>query len=239
VAAKHENLHEWLDTYPEERWVYSHDSVRAMQDVMHDFSVGTNANKLGKTIRKKLGDDFRAVSRQLVHFLAKKKISRSFLNSVVIDSIALAAKSRYKSCSLQKSKPWPNHGQNFSLRTISGKRPRHMQTHFGGDHTDVVYIPARLAGDFIVAAYAFREKATMYEIAVPAIFGIITEDESDFEVWNDDDDDEFCASLTAILSSQKKELENRGHVPSLSFPLVQTQPLWHWYLGEPHPSLPS
>jgi phosphopantothenoylcysteine synthetase/decarboxylase len=100
-----------------------------------------------------------------------------------------------------------------------------MQTHFGGDHTDVVYIPARLAGDFIVAAYAFREKAVMHELAVPAIFGIITEDESDFEVWNndddddddddnddddddDDDDDEFCASLTARLSSQKKKFEN-------------------------------
>jgi hypothetical protein len=79
VAAKHENLHEWLDTYPEARWVYSHDNVRAMQDVMHDFSVGTNANKFGKTIRKKLGDDFREVSRQLVHFLASI-LSWSFLN---------------------------------------------------------------------------------------------------------------------------------------------------------------
>lgn len=57
-----------------------------------------------------------------------------------------------------------------------------LQAHFGGDHTDALYIPARLSADFVLGAMAFREKGVMHEMAVPAIFGIICADASEFEV---------------------------------------------------------
>jgi hypothetical protein len=56
------------------------------------------------------------------------------------------------------------------------------QAHFGGDFTDGLYIPDRLAQDFQLAAFPFREQSIFHELAVPAILGIIAESASDFQV---------------------------------------------------------
>ena len=56
------------------------------------------------------------------------------------------------------------------------------QAHFGGDYTDGLYIPARLANDFQLAIMPFRWMGIFHEIAVPAVLGLITDSAEDFEV---------------------------------------------------------
>ena len=58
----------------------------------------------------------------------------------------------------------------------------HVQAHFGGDYTDGLYVPARLAADFQVAMLPFRWRQIFHEIAVPAVLGLITDGADDFEV---------------------------------------------------------
>ena len=56
------------------------------------------------------------------------------------------------------------------------------QAHFGGDYTDGLYVPARLATDFQLAMQPFRWTQIFHEIAVPAVLGLITDGADDFEV---------------------------------------------------------
>ncbi len=67
--------------------------------------------------------------------------------------------------------PWKTHNTVLNL-----------QAHFGGDNTDVFYIPTHLSADFQVAAAAFAHESMLAEIAIPAILGIITEGPHDFQV---------------------------------------------------------
>jgi hypothetical protein len=78
-----------------------------------------------------------------------------------------------------------------------------MQAHWGGDFTDGVYIPARLAADFQLASMPFREERVFHELAVPAILGFITDGPHDFEVfkpiyyWNRRD--QIMANTSLVL----------------------------------------
>jgi hypothetical protein len=57
-----------------------------------------------------------------------------------------------------------------------------MQAHFGGDPTDALYIPARLATDFIHATSPFLQGWIHHEVAVPALLGLISNGTDDFQV---------------------------------------------------------
>lgn len=55
------------------------------------------------------------------------------------------------------------------------------KAHFGVAFTDALYIPARLSLDFCMAATSFGERFIHHEVAVPAIFGMISADATDFQ----------------------------------------------------------
>lgn len=54
--------------------------------------------------------------------------------------------------------------------------------HFGGDNTDAIYIPSRLAFDFALGIVIFSSQPLFHEVVIPAVLGIITEGPDDFEV---------------------------------------------------------
>ena len=57
-----------------------------------------------------------------------------------------------------------------------------QQSHFGGDSGVGLYVPARLATDFQVAAVPFRQQQVHQEVALPTILGLITDRADDFDV---------------------------------------------------------
>ncbi|EIE18111.1 hypothetical protein COCSUDRAFT_49414 [Coccomyxa subellipsoidea C-169] len=74
--------------------------------------------------------------------------------------------------------------QNRFGKQISQKLGEDLEeAHFGGDNTDVFYIPTHLSADFQLAAAAFAHESMLAEIAIPAILGIITEGPHEFQVF--------------------------------------------------------
>ena len=65
-----------------------------------------------------------------------------------------------------------------------------VQVHFGRAHIDVMYVPARLSLEFLLALSAFAEQGLHHALALHATFSIISQSALDFEV-------RYCISIYA------------------------------------------